>query len=73
MLSDQYIIISDEAPFVGNRLATFRKVDLTIEASAPHMSFQMEVNYFHRTLMEALNRGLKKEQQERERRERPQL
>lgn len=73
MLSEQYPLISDQAPFVGNQLATYRQDDVTIEASAPHMSFQMEVRYLHRTLMEAFNQGSQQQQQEQQRRERSQL
>jgi len=73
MLSEQYQLISDQAPFVGNQLATFRQDDVTIEAEAPHMSFQMEIRYLHRSLIEAYNQGSQREQQEQRRQESSQL
>lgn len=73
MMSEQYQMVSDEAPFVGNQLATYREDDVTIEVSAPHMSFQMEIRYFHPTLMEAHDQGVQQQKQEQQRRESSQL
>jgi len=49
-LRSKYKLISAQEPFVGNQLARFRDGEITIEASAPHMSFEMELTYTHAEL-----------------------
>jgi len=44
-LKSKYQLVSKRIPFVGNKTATFRKENVTIEINAPHMSFNMDVVY----------------------------
>ena len=44
-LSSKYTLENKQIPFVGNKSATFRKENVTIEINAPHMSFTMDVVY----------------------------
>ena len=73
MLSERYPLVSDQAPHVGDQLATFRKGDVTIEASAPHLGSKMTVRYKHKDFVEAMERGREAEREEERKRERSQF
>lgn len=44
-IGSKYKVVKLEKPFVGNRYAKFKTKDATIEIVAPHLSFEMDVNY----------------------------
>lgn len=52
-LKSKYKLVSSQIPPVGNKSATFREDAITIETVAPHLSFEMEVRYFHKTFTQA--------------------
>ncbi len=68
-LQGKYKLVSAQTPFVGNQSATFREGPVTIQASAPHMSFEMEVSYIHSELQAAFNRGSQAEQAQKQKSE----
>lgn len=60
-LKSKYNLVSEEAPFVGNKSVSFREGDVTIEALAPHMNFEMEVHYMHDKSLEMYNNHVAKD------------
>src|SRR5690554_4090514 len=54
-LSNKYSLVSQKIPFVGNKSATYRDGQTEIELNAPHMSFEMSLNYIHEELLSAFN------------------
>ena len=52
-LAPKYKLVHSERPFVGNQYARFQAKDGIIEASAPHMSFEMEVRYLRADFFKA--------------------
>jgi hypothetical protein len=73
MLANQYTLIDEQAPFVGNKKATFREDGITIEADAPHMGFRMTLSYQTEAFSRQLQQGIAKERQEKAQRESSQL
>ena len=73
MLANQYTLIDEQAPFVGNKVATFREDGVTIEANSPHMSFSMLLSYQTEAFMRQHQQGVAKDQQEKAQRESSQL
>lgn len=47
MLRDKYQLVSQNVPPVGNKIAEYRDGKTTITLDAPHMSFDMQMNYLH--------------------------
>lgn len=72
-LRSKYKLISAQEPFVGNQLAKFRDGKVTIEASAPHMSFEMELSYTHENLRSLRDRKSQIEAAQKQRAERSNL
>lgn len=68
-LKSKYQLVSDQAPFVGNQVATFSEGPVTITADAPHMSFEMSVRYIHSELQSAIKKGSQQERQQKEKSE----
>jgi hypothetical protein len=54
-ISAKYKVVSEQRPFVGNQYARFNSPDSVIEIAAPHLSFEMEVRYIRKDLMEKYN------------------
>ena len=54
-LSAKYKVSAQQRPFVGNQFARFKTPDAVIELNAPHLSFQMSVNYVRTELMAKFN------------------
>lgn len=68
-LSGKYKLVSAQTPFVGNKSAKYREGPVTIEAGAPHMSFEMTVTYIHSELQAAFDRGSQAEEQQKQKSE----
>jgi len=49
-LSGKYKLLEKNVPFVGNASAKLQQGDSVIDLNAPHMSFEMSVNYMTRSL-----------------------
>lgn len=73
MLGNQYPLIDEQAPFVGNKIATFREEGVTIEAKSPHMSFTMTLSYLSEDFSRQYQLAKEQEQQEKAQRESSQL
>ncbi|KOO04826.1 hypothetical protein [Vibrio nereis] len=69
VLGNKYQLVSQKVPFVGNKSATYKDGQTEITLNAPHMSFQLSMNYIHSDLMKAFNNQSKKEKQQKEQRE----
>lgn len=52
MLSNKYQLVSNQNPFVGNKLAEFKNETTRIILDAPHMSFALSLNYINKDLYE---------------------
>lgn len=52
MLAGKYKVAAQQRPFVGNQYARFKTQDAVIEVDAPHLSFEMDVNYLRDDLMQ---------------------
>lgn len=63
ILSGKYTLVNQRIPFVGNKSATYREGSTEIKLEAPHMSFQMSMNYIQDNLLKAYNHQQKEEQQ----------
>lgn len=61
-ISAKYKLVSEQRPFVGNQYARFNSPDSVIEIDAPHLSFEMEVRYIRKDLMEKYNAGSRAEE-----------
>lgn len=72
-LKGKYTVLDEQAPFVGDRSVKLREGAVTIEASARHLSFQMEVSYTHDDLMKKFNVGSQVEQQQKHKSEESQF
>ncbi|WP_075881800.1 hypothetical protein [Vreelandella massiliensis] len=73
MLANQYPMVGEQAPFVGNKVATFREDGVTIEANAPHMSFTMTLSYHSEDFSRQYQLGMEQQRQEKAQRESSQL
>jgi hypothetical protein len=63
-LSSKYKLVSQQRPFVGDQFARFKAENVTIEESAPHMGFNMEVRYVRNDLLAKFNQKTAKEEQQ---------
>jgi len=72
-LSGKYKLISKQIPFVGNRSAKFIDGNTEITLIAPHMSFDMEMNYINKNLISSYKVQSNEEQQQKRKGERSQL
>lgn len=69
MLANKYQLISQNIPFVGNKSATYRNDDTEITLDAPHLSFELSMNYIHSDFMKAFNSQTQKEKQQKQQQE----
>lgn len=70
VLANEYRLVSDQAPFVGNQESRFRQGPVAITAAAPHLSFEMTVTYAHDSFTEAMNSGIEARDNQQRNRER---
>ena len=54
-IGSKYTLVSKKIPFVGNKNATYRNGVTEISLNAPHMDFNMSMNYINDELMTAFN------------------
>ncbi|MFT5759698.1 MAG: hypothetical protein ACI9LM_004465 [Alteromonadaceae bacterium] len=72
-LGGKYKLISQKIPFVGNKKATYRDGETEITLNAPHMGFDMSMNYVNDDLMQAFNRQSQAETRKKQQSESSQL
>ncbi len=72
-LNNKYQLVSKNIPFVGNKSAKFIDGNTEITLDAPHMSFQMEMNYINKDLLKLYKTESNNEQQQKKKREQSQL
>jgi hypothetical protein len=60
-LVPKYQVASQQRPFVGDQFARFKTADGVIDVSAPHMSFEMSVNYLRADLLRQFEQQSKAE------------
>lgn len=72
-LDGKYKRVSQKIPFVGNKSVTYRDGSTEIELNAPHMSFEMSMNYIQDELMTSFNRQSKAEEEQKRSRDASQL
>lgn len=68
-LRSKYKLVSAQEPFVGNQLAKFQDGNVAIEASAPHMSFEMELSYTNDEFRSLRNQKMQAEATQKRQRE----
>ncbi len=68
-LDGKYERVSSRIPHVGNKEVVYRDGKATVEANAPHMSFEMTVLYAMDDFLDAYERIKKKERQAKQREE----
>lgn len=61
-LKEKYKLVDEKNPFVGNKSAVFQEGPVSIELTAPHMSFDMEVDYIHAALRAKFDEASQAEQ-----------
>lgn len=69
MASSNYKLISSNLPFVGDKTVRYSDGDTEIIILAPHMSFNMELQFLHDSLISAHELGRKKEKTEQSKKE----
>jgi len=72
-LKKKYKLVSQNIPFVGDKYAKYIDGNTEIEISAPHMSFDMNVNYIDKNFMSIYRAKEKEEQQSKKNKESSQL
>lgn len=72
-LSSKYQLVSKNIPFVGNKSAKLVDGNTEITLDAPHMSFQMEMNYSNKDLWKSYMAQSNKEQEQKKKSEHSQL
>ena len=72
-LSRRYKLISKKIPFVGSKSAKFLDGNTEITLDAPHLSFQMKMNYINMELLKQYESQSDEEQQRKQSREMDQL
>lgn len=68
-LSNKYQLVSQKIPFVGDKSAKYRDGNTEIDLNAPHMSFELTMNYIHTDLLRAFNNQSIIEQRAKEKKE----
>ncbi len=68
-LSGKYKLIAKQVPFVGDASAKLQQGDSVIDISSPHMSFQMTVSYFTKSLKQAFTQQANSERSTKEKRQ----
>ncbi|OOE49069.1 hypothetical protein BZG12_16260 [Salinivibrio kushneri] len=72
-LSGKYKLVNQKIPFVGNKAATYRDGATEITLEAPHMSFDMSMNYINDELMRAFKQQSEAEARQKQKNEASQL
>lgn len=72
-LSGKYKLVNQQIPFVGNKSATYRDGSTEITLEAPHMSFDMSMNYINDDLMRAYKQKSEAEARQKQKSEASQL
>ncbi len=62
-MKKKYKMSSKNIPFVGNKSATFKNGNSTIVLNAPHLSFQMSMNYINNDFQKTYQEIKRKEAQ----------
>lgn len=68
-LSGKYQLIEKKVPFVGDASAKLQQGDSVIEIAAPHLSFEMTVNYLTKSLKQAFTQQATGERAAKEKRQ----
>ncbi|PSU11802.1 hypothetical protein C9J03_11740 [Photobacterium gaetbulicola] len=68
-IAKKYTLMNKKIPFVGDKSATYQSGNTEITLSAPHMSFQMSMNYIHTDLLKAYNKQSKAEEKQKQEQE----
>ncbi|MEZ9320263.1 hypothetical protein AB4371_15250 [Vibrio sp. 10N.261.51.A3] len=68
-LAKKYQLVNQKIPFVGNKSATYKDGETEITLEAPHMSFQLSMNYIHSDLLRAFNTQTESEKKDKEQQE----
>lgn len=72
-LGGKYQRVSQNIPFVGNKSATYRDGGTEITLDAPHMSFDMSMNYIRDDFMRVFNERTESERRKKQQSEASQL
>ena len=72
-LSNKYQLVSKQIPFVGNKSAKLVDGNTEITLNAPHLSFQMEMNYINKDFWKAYKAQSNKEREQKKKSEQSQL
>ena len=72
-LSGKYKRVSQSIPFVGNKSVKYRDGGTEITLDAPHMSFEMSMNYIRDDLMQAFRKQSDEEGRQKQQSESSQL
>ncbi|AGH81187.1 hypothetical protein PCNPT3_06235 [Psychromonas sp. CNPT3] len=72
-IGKKYKLISQRIPFVGNKKVTYRDGSIEITLEAPHMNFNMSMNYISDNFTQAFNRKSRAETREKQESESSQL
>lgn len=72
-LKKKYKLVNSSIPFVGDKYAKFIDGNTEITLNAPHMSFEMDMNYVDKNLMKKFKQQTTNEQQQKKQRESLQL
>lgn len=72
-LSNKYKLISKQIPFVGNKLARLVNGNTEITLDAPHLSFEMEMNYINKDLWRSYKDQSNQERQQKQKGEQSKL
>lgn len=72
-LGKKYKLTAKEIPFVGNKSATYLDGNTEISLDAPHLSFEMSMNYISLDLLKAAKAQSSQEENNKKKRENSQL
>lgn len=73
ILSEKYKRVSQNIPFVGNKSASYRDGSTEISLDAPHLSFDMSMNYLRDSLLRAFRQQSEAEKRQKQKGEAAQL
>lgn len=68
-LKSKYRVQSKNIPFVGNKKVVYKSGSTEVELSAPHMSFDMSLEYYQDEFINAYKRILQQEKQKEKQKE----
>lgn len=72
-MNNKYKVVSSNIPFVGDMSAKFINGNTEIQLNAPHMSFDMELNYIDKNLLKAAKQKTANDVQRKSKQEASQL